>query len=206
MSSKAKAAAPALGKRRILFRKYPEIKPAGPGGKFYPTEDVPKAAKRSHKPTAAKLRASITPGTVLILLSGKYRGRRVVFLKQLESGLLLVSGPYSVNGVPLRRVNQAYVIATKTKVPVTGVDLSGVSDKVLAAKEERAAKAKSLKEKKAEAFFELQKAPAKKETTAERKALQAKVDAAIKLSEEQKAYLKARFSLTKGQRPHRMVF
>ena len=71
---------------------------------WYPAEDK-KRDVRKKTAKAPKLRSSLKPGQVVILLSGRFRGKRVVFLKQLESGLLLVTGPHKVNGVPLKRVN-----------------------------------------------------------------------------------------------------
>merc|ERR1719389_77590 len=120
--------------------------------RYYPAEDVKKKLN-NHNNTSkqTKLRKSITPGTVLILLAGKFKGQRVVFLKQMESGLLLVTGPYKVNGVPLRRVPQSYVIATKTTVDVSKVAVpASVTDALFK-------KAKTAKKKDEELFFEKDK-------------------------------------------------
>lgn len=85
--------------------------------KWYPTDDKkPHPPRRNFEKKPTKLRKGIKTGQVLILLAGRFRGRRVIFLKQLPSGLLLITGPFKVNGVPIKRVNQSMVLPTSTRV------------------------------------------------------------------------------------------
>merc|ERR1711977_637068 len=171
--------------------------------RYYPAEDVKGKLGNNHHNTRkqTKLRASITPGTVLILLAGRFKGQRVVFLKQLDSGLLLITGPYAINGVPLRRVPQSYVIATQTKVDVSGVSVPASVDDCFFKKEQ------TKKKKTDEVFFEKEKESTIDEA---RKTLQkdvdAKVVAAIGKVELLKEYMSSKFSLKKGQKPHEMTF
>ncbi|KXZ42930.1 hypothetical protein GPECTOR_110g222 [Gonium pectorale] len=174
----------------------------GKAPRFYPADDVPKplAHKAVNKP--ASLRASITPGTVLVLLAGRFKGKRVVFLSQLPSGLLLVTGPFKLNGVPARRVNAAYVIATSTKVALPQLDLSKFTDSYFAAAESKKKAKKGEKE-----FFSAADAK-KKDLAQEYIANQKALDAALlpALSADLKGYLSTRFSLKDGDRPHLMKF
>jgi large subunit ribosomal protein L6e len=175
----------------------------------YPEEDIRHtlaSRKSHHKP--ARLRNGIVPGSVLILLSGRFRGKRVVFLKQLKSGLLLVTGPYKINGVPLRRVNQAYVLRTQTHVSIhSKLDLlDTIDDKFFRKKQE---KQKKPTEKKSEENF-FKKGKEKKVIDDSRKDLQKKVDSLllpeIKKEPLLKHYLGSRFSLHRHQYPHLLQF
>ncbi|KAF2102854.1 putative 60S ribosomal protein L6-B [Rhizodiscina lignyota] len=175
--------------------------------KYYPAEDEPqpKKVRKTIRPT--KYRPSLKPGTILILLAGRFRGKRVVLLKNLDQGVLLVTGPFKVNGVPLRRVNARYVIATSTTVDLKGVD-SGVLDKVAGA--DYFAREKSEKKKGEDAFFKQGEKPEKKELASSRVEDQKSVDKALlgTLKKEPMllSYLHSSFSLRKGDRPHEMVF
>ena len=169
---------------------------------WYPVSDLKSHFKRKCKiPKASHISAPLTPGQVVIILSGRFRGRRVVFLKKLESNLLLVTGPYRYNGVPLKRVNAAYVLPTNTKLNVNAEVAKNVNDKSFSKIE--------IERKKEEDFFEDGKKK-RERITEDRKKLQTEVDTAVKTAVYEvpmmKEYLINRFALKNGDKPHLMKF
>ncbi len=176
---------------------------------WYPADDEGKLFKRKrNQPKPYQGRKSIQPGNVVIILSGKHRGRRVVALKYTKTGALLVTGPYSLNGVPLRRVTPAYVMATSTKVDLAGVkadfddsffkkqftlsrnELKNATESQKNALEKGKTDSKSWKEQAAKTQKDLDTA----------------LLANIKKVENLKDYLRTRFTLYKNTRPHELKF
>ena len=153
------------------------------------------------EPEKTHISAPLAPGQVVILLSGRFRGRRVVFLKILESGLLLVTGPYKYNGVPLKRVNAAYVLPTNTKLKVDAKLGDKINDDFFQ---------KVDIERKSEKDFLPDAETIKKRVTKERSDAQNEVDTVVKKAVDEgpimKEYLRNRFALKSGDKPHLMKF
>ncbi|KAI9766103.1 MAG: hypothetical protein M1840_006810 [Geoglossum simile] len=206
MSASAAATRPAASKKK--FGKGERVVPhhTQKAKKWYPAvdESQPKKVRKTVHP--AKPRPSLQPGAILILLAGRFRGKRVVLLRHLPQGVLLITGPFKVNGVPLRRVNARYVIATSAKVDLKGIDQKTV-EKV--ACEGYFAREKGKRGKQGEEeFFKQGEKPEKKKPSSTRASDQKAVDKALLTNIKKEPYLinylGSTFSLRKGDRPHEM--
>lgn len=164
-----------------------------------PTKSTFSAHKRN-------TRKSIIPGRVVILLAGKHKGKRVVVLKVLQSGLLLINGPFSLNSCPLRRVSQRYVIATQTRVKL---DESAIPEHI----NDLYFRRQLLKnQNRGEGDIFAAKKP-KYVATEQRQQDQATVDKAVRKAISQHkdkrqlfSYLRSYFALSSSQYPHRLSF
>ncbi|CAG9571492.1 putative 60S ribosomal protein L6 [Leishmania major strain Friedlin] len=179
-----------------------------------------KAAKKVSRksPEYTTLRKSCAPGAIAIILAGRFRGRRAVILKQLpHNGPLVVSGPMKYNGVPIRRIDSRYVIATSTTVDISSVDTASITAEVFQ-------RPKAEKPTKSEGDFMGDKQKAKAEKAAKktskagkktlvsdaRAQLQKKIDAALIAAikkdaqgKEKAGYLRSVFTVKPGDAPHR---
>ena len=141
-------------------------------------------------------------------MSGAHRGRRVVVLKTLASGNLLVTGPYAINGVPLKRVNPAYVIATSTKVSLEGVNANVDDAWFKRQKTWTGSQLKNASEARLKRVEQSKQAESQWKANAKttQKAVDAKLLENIKKVDQLRGYLGTRFTLYNSSRPHDLKF
>lgn len=129
----------------------------------------------------------------------------LIALQTLKSGLLLVTGPYSLNQCPLRRISQRYVIATSTSLDISKVKVPAHVDDAYFKREK---KEKNRGEGDVFAVKKERYVP-----TEQKKADQAAVDKAVRTAmsthKEKKLlfkYVRSFFALSSSQCPHRLRF
>ncbi|KAL0267351.1 UNVERIFIED_CONTAM: hypothetical protein PYX00_009644 [Menopon gallinae] len=187
------------GKRLVLVKKRRS---------FYPTAQRINRhqSKKTFKQHKRYTRKSLKPGKILVLLAGIHKGKRVVLLKVLKSGLLLVTGPFKINGCPLRRISQNYVIATSTRLNVSAVRIpEHITDGYF--KRNKPKKSKKVEGDIFATKKEGYKASEKRKT--DQKVIDDQVLKVIAKHPEKnlmKKYLSSMFGLKKTQFPHRVKF
>jgi large subunit ribosomal protein L6e len=176
--------------------------------------DLQKEQQQQEATAKSSKKSAVQPGRVVILLTGPYRGRHAVVLKQLQSGLLLITGPHVINGLPLRRVHHKFVITTSTQLDLSKFKLpEHVHDKYFAKPVVTAAtrKAQQAEADQNQSIF----TPRKQEyvLTEQRKQDQIAIDkqvlAVVKAHPEGRLmsqYLASHFFLKNRQYPHKMIF
>jgi len=117
--------------------------------------------------------------------------------------MLLVTGPFKINGVPLRRVNQSFVIATSASVDISGVKVDAkFTDDYF----KRAVTKKTKTEGEFFAEKDDKKQAVKPERVADQKAFDGPIIEAAKKNPTVLAYLKDVFTLHKSMPVHKMKF
>ena len=71
---------------------------------------------------------NIQQGSILILLNKKFQGKKAILLKMAHSNLCVITGPFSLNGISLRRINPRYVIPTGHKINIDKIELTNLDD------------------------------------------------------------------------------
>ncbi|KMV65703.1 ribosomal protein L14E/L6E/L27E [Encephalitozoon cuniculi EcunIII-L] len=96
---------------------------------LYMPDDIPRFVEKYKARTARKprvRRTDLVKGMVVVVLEGVFASRRVVYLKGLEDNIALCAGPKSINGIPLFRIDERYLLATSTVLDLNmDIDIDG---------------------------------------------------------------------------------
>lgn len=93
------------------------------------SQKINQLVKEKSKKKVYKIEKNFKKGTILILLGLKFKGKKCVFLKFTQNGSMVITGPYRMNGIPLRRINPKYAFLTEIKINLNYLNLNFLSDR-----------------------------------------------------------------------------
>jgi ribosomal protein L14E/L6E/L27E len=67
-------------------------------------------------------------GSIIILLGSKLKGKKSILLKKTREGLFVISGPFCINGISLRRIHPRFVLPTEIKIELNNFNLHFLND------------------------------------------------------------------------------
>nr|UXY86672.1 60S ribosomal protein L6B [Cryptomonas paramecium] len=61
-------------------------------------------------------------GSVAIISFGKLRGKKAIILRTTKCRMFVISGPFSLNGISIRRIKYNHLIPTQNRLNISSVD------------------------------------------------------------------------------------
>merc|ERR1712224_50428 len=139
-------------------------------------------------------------GDILIILAGRFKGKRVIFLRKIARGIL-VTGPSEINGVPICQINNAFVLTTTFKLDLSRVDLSQLDKTV-----HKFFGSKNFDQLIDDRHKTIKQSDFIRDLKNERKKLDTVIIARIEATPGLSSYLSASFTLKTGIKPHLLKF
>lgn len=107
--------------------------------------NVGKSTKNNFEPTTINKKKKYKEGSVLILLSLRFEGKKAILLKTTKDGYLVIIGPFYLSGISLRRIIHTYVVPTEICLNLSGLNLQIFNDRYFAAYKKTIKKIKKRK-------------------------------------------------------------
>ncbi|AEA38705.1 60S ribosomal protein L6B (nucleomorph) [Cryptomonas paramecium] len=61
-------------------------------------------------------------GSIVIISFGKLRGKKAIILRTTKCQMFVISGPFSLNGISIRRIKPGHIITTRNRLDVDSVN------------------------------------------------------------------------------------
>lgn len=95
-------------------------------------DDIKKLYFEKHNRKPQTPRTDLTVGDMVVVLEGRYAGSKVIFLKQINDNMAIVSGVKEINNIGIFKINERYLF--KLSVNIGNISTDSITDDIYESK------------------------------------------------------------------------